>query len=249
MIDTLFDSLSFHALLYGNFGSESEPMAGFFTYHLVVSCQIWNLYATYGYIMHRSRIGVWIKLTSNFIVLGEGESRNLSSRYFSSSSSWSMRNSISIHSSQCLFKNYTTVLIRLVWIDIWFYLHHLYSISSQCLFKNYTTVLIRHSFHYATPCTRHLVALGGLGKRVHLDVFTTSTSSSLPRKFWHLRLRNSQLGPRYHRNGRFPRFGTWDRVRRARYSRHLRPWRERHIRVRQMLKVLIPALQWGRQKL
>ena len=70
------------------------------------------LIATYGYIMHRSRIGVWIKLTSNFIVLGEGESRNLSSRYFSSSSSWLMRDSISIHSSQCLFKNYTTVLIR-----------------------------------------------------------------------------------------------------------------------------------------
>merc|ERR1712168_400753 len=38
------------------------------------------------------------------------------------------------------------------------------------------------SIHYATPATRHLVALGGLGKRVHLDVFTTSTSSSLPRK-------------------------------------------------------------------
>ena len=57
-----------------------------------------------------------------------------------------MRDSISIHSSQCLFKNYTTVLIRLVWIDIWFYLHHLYSLSSPCLFKNYTTVLIRHFY-------------------------------------------------------------------------------------------------------
>ena len=122
MIDTLFDSLSFHALLYDNFGSESEPMAGFF--YLPPSCFLprnsnyrqkhekqWRnsmykklqqfvprsyylphrlllfpprllLIATYGYIMHRSRIGVWIKLTSNFIVLGEGESRNLSSRYF-----------------------------------------------------------------------------------------------------------------------------------------------------------------------
>ena len=103
---------------------------------------------------------------------------------------------LSIHSSPCLFKNYTTVLIRLVWIDIWFYLHHLYSHSSPCLFKNYTTVLIRHSFHYATPATRHLVALGGLGKRVHLDVFTTSTSSSLPRKIRTFAKR-SQLDPRY----------------------------------------------------
>ena len=41
MIDTLFDSLSFHALLYGNFGSESEPMAGFF--YLPPSCFLPNM--------------------------------------------------------------------------------------------------------------------------------------------------------------------------------------------------------------
>ena len=72
--------------------------------------------------------------------------------------------SISIHSSSCLFKNYTTVLIRSVasmnwYIDILCFCHHLYSFLLPAFLRIIPPFLSGIPFHYATPAMRHCTSI------------------------------------------------------------------------------------------